>query len=47
MTKFHTDEYVDFLTRVTPELVDQMSGHGTRCEPRPHHPHETSDPLTS
>ncbi|KAK4704251.1 hypothetical protein P7C70_g1964, partial [Phenoliferia sp. Uapishka_3] len=30
MTKFHTDEYVDFLTRVTPELVDQMSGHGTR-----------------
>lgn len=31
MTKFHTDEYVDFLTRVSPETVEEMSGHGTRC----------------
>lgn len=31
MTKFHTDEYVDFLTRVSPETVEDMSGHGTRC----------------
>lgn len=32
MTKFHTDEYVDFLTRVSPETVEEMSGGGTRCE---------------
>ncbi|KAM0749710.1 hypothetical protein T439DRAFT_37266 [Meredithblackwellia eburnea MCA 4105] len=30
MTKFHTDEYIDFLARVTPEIADQMTGHGTR-----------------
>lgn len=48
MTKFHTDEYVDFLTRVTPEVVDQMSGHGTRCEPR-HSDQRTrpADPRTA
>lgn len=32
MTRFHTDEYVDFLTRVSPETVEEMSGHGTRCK---------------
>ncbi len=30
MTRFHSDEYVDFLSRVTPETLEQMSGHGTR-----------------
>lgn len=30
MTRFHTDEYVDFLNRVTPETVHDMTGDGTR-----------------
>ncbi|KAI5474278.1 histone deacetylase 1/2 [Pseudohyphozyma bogoriensis] len=30
MTKFHTDEYVDFLSRVSPETVENMTGHGQR-----------------
>ncbi|GAA5984422.1 hypothetical protein JCM11641_000132 [Rhodosporidiobolus odoratus] len=30
MTRFHTDEYIDFLSRVTPETFDDMTGHGTR-----------------
>lgn len=32
MTRFHTDEYIDFLARVTPETFDEMTGHGSRCE---------------
>lgn len=32
MTRFHTDEYIDFLSRVAPELAEEMTGHGTRCE---------------
>lgn len=32
MTRFHTDEYVDFLTRVTPETVQEMTGNGSSCE---------------
>ncbi|CEH12470.1 histone deacetylase [Ceraceosorus bombacis] len=30
MTAFHTDEYVDFLQRVTPETVAELTGDGTR-----------------
>ncbi|CEQ39302.1 SPOSA6832_00829, partial [Sporobolomyces salmonicolor] len=30
MTRFHTDEYIDFLARVTPETFDEMTGHGSR-----------------
>ncbi|KAK4047474.1 histone deacetylase (class I) Clr6 [Microbotryomycetes sp. JL201] len=30
MTRFHTDEYIDFLNRVTPELVEEMTANGTR-----------------
>ncbi|GAA5850979.1 hypothetical protein JCM8547_009145 [Rhodosporidiobolus lusitaniae] len=30
MTRFHTDEYIDFLSRVTPETFDEMTGHGSR-----------------
>ncbi|GAA6009806.1 hypothetical protein JCM11491_000820 [Sporobolomyces phaffii] len=30
MTRFHTDEYIDFLKRVTPETFDEMTGHGSR-----------------
>ncbi|KAG8906139.1 hypothetical protein FRB99_007529 [Tulasnella sp. 403] len=30
MTRFHTDEYVDFLNRVTPETVQEMTGGGTK-----------------
>ncbi|GAA5936999.1 uncharacterized protein JCM15063_000124 [Sporobolomyces koalae] len=30
MTRFHTDEYIDFLARVTPETFDDMTGHGSR-----------------
>lgn len=35
MTKFHTDEYVDFLQRVAPDTADDLTGKGTRCEQRP------------
>lgn len=31
MSRFHTDEYVDFLNRVSPETVQEMTGGGTRC----------------
>ncbi|KAG8964551.1 hypothetical protein FRC03_001655 [Tulasnella sp. 419] len=30
MTRFHTDEYVDFLNRVSPETSVEMTGGGTR-----------------
>lgn len=30
MTRFHTDEYVDFLHRVTPETVHELTNEGTR-----------------
>ncbi|KAJ3969225.1 hypothetical protein EV361DRAFT_363829 [Lentinula raphanica] len=30
MTAFHTDEYVHFLSRVTPETVDELTGRGTQ-----------------
>ncbi|KDQ15475.1 hypothetical protein BOTBODRAFT_108783 [Botryobasidium botryosum FD-172 SS1] len=30
MTRFHTDEYIDFLNRVTPETMQEMSGGGTK-----------------
>lgn len=29
LTTFHSDEYIDFLMRVTPETVQQMSGEGS------------------
>lgn len=32
MTRFHTDEYVHFLERVTPETAEQLTYHGNRCE---------------
>ena len=32
MTKFHTDEYIHFLERVTPETAEQLTYHGNRCE---------------
>lgn len=31
MTRFHTDEYVHFLSRVTPETAEDLTFHGTRC----------------
>ncbi|QRV87668.1 histone deacetylase family protein [Ceratobasidium sp. AG-Ba] len=30
MTQFHTDEYIDFLSKVTPETVEELTGNGTR-----------------
>ncbi|KAG6881944.1 histone deacetylase (class I) Clr6 [Termitomyces sp. Mi166 len=30
MTAFHTDEYIHFLQRVTPETVEELTGHGSR-----------------
>ncbi|KAH6902820.1 histone deacetylase RPD3 [Coprinopsis sp. MPI-PUGE-AT-0042] len=30
MTEFHTDEYVHFLNRVTPETAEELTYHGTR-----------------
>lgn len=32
MTRFHSDEYIDFLEKVTPETSDAMTGGGVRCE---------------
>jgi hypothetical protein len=32
MSSFHTDEYVHFLHRVTPETAEDLTYHGTRCE---------------
>jgi hypothetical protein len=31
LTRFHSDEYIDFLEAVTPETADEMTGGGTRC----------------
>ncbi|KAG8731756.1 hypothetical protein FRC12_019593 [Ceratobasidium sp. 428] len=30
MTRFHTDEYIDFLSKVAPETVEELTGNGTR-----------------
>ncbi|KAL5527933.1 CLR6 [Sanghuangporus baumii] len=30
MTRFHTDEYIHFLTKVTPETAEELTYHGTR-----------------
>ncbi|KAH7906117.1 hypothetical protein BJ138DRAFT_1072084 [Hygrophoropsis aurantiaca] len=30
MTSFHTDEYIHFLSRVTPETAEELTFHGTR-----------------
>lgn len=32
MTRFHSDEYVDFLERVNPENGQALTGQGSRCE---------------
>jgi len=32
MTRFHTNEYIDFLRKVTPETVESLTGAGARCE---------------
>ena len=32
MTRFHSDEYVEFLEKVTPETQEAMTGNGVRCE---------------
>lgn len=32
MAKFHSDEYVDFLNRVTPETMADLTGDGARCK---------------
>jgi acetoin utilization deacetylase AcuC-like enzyme len=31
MTAFHTDEYIEFLAKVTPETVEELTFNGTRC----------------
>ena len=33
LTRFHSDEYIDFLETVTPETSEEMTGGGVRCEP--------------
>lgn len=45
MTRFHSDEYIDFLERVTPETVEELSGNGTRCEFIATIPGRNSEPL--
>lgn len=32
MTSFHTDEYIHFLARVTPDTAEELTYNGTRCE---------------
>ena len=34
MTHLHTDEYINFLEKVTPETVKELTGEGTRCASR-------------
>jgi histone deacetylase 1/2 len=47
MTAFHTDEYIDFLQRVSPETVDELTGKSTRCRSRnPYKPPLDSDYST-
>lgn len=31
MTRFHTDEYIDFLSKVTPENVEELMAQRSRC----------------
>jgi hypothetical protein len=31
MTTFHTDEYIDFLTKVTPDTFDELTWGKRRC----------------
>jgi hypothetical protein len=31
MTSFHTDEYIHFLARVTPDTAEELTYNGTRC----------------
>jgi hypothetical protein len=33
MTSFHTDEYIHFLARVTPDTAEELTYNGTRCGP--------------
>ena len=32
MTSFHTDEYIHFLSRVTPDTAEELTYNGTRCK---------------
>ena len=32
MTQFHTDDYIDFLSRVTPENMDQYQKEQAKCK---------------
>ena len=32
MTSFHTDEYIHFLARVTPDTAEELTYNGTRCK---------------
>jgi len=32
MSSFHTDEYVHFLARVTPDTAEELTYNGTRCK---------------
>lgn len=32
MSRFHTDEYVHFLSRVTPETAEELTFQGSRCK---------------
>ena len=32
MSAFHTDEYVDFLYKVTPETMEELTISGQRCK---------------
>ena len=31
MAQFHTDEYVDFLARITPDLMDNFAREQAKC----------------
>jgi hypothetical protein len=33
MTQFHTDEYIEFLSRVTPTNAKHLQAQGYRCNP--------------
>lgn len=47
MTQFHTDDYIDFLSRVTPENMDQFQKEQAKCKSKAHSLHVTNFTLVN
>ena len=46
MTRFHSDEYIDFLYRVTPDTMNEYNKHQHKCTLYPSPINPTSPPHT-